>query len=262
MMSDERNGQGGCGRLDRFFVDGGAVCGDEVFLGDEQGRQVCVVLRLGVGGRIVVLDNSGAEYDVELTTVSPAEVRGRIVGRREGVGEAGVGVCLYQSLLSRSKFEWVLQKCTEVGASRFVPVVTQRSIVRGAEAIEARRLERWRRIISEAAEQSARAKLPELAAAIKFDEAIGRLSGFGCSLIASTEQGASGLEQVLGEFAARPSEVALLVGPEGGFTADELGAARDAGARAFSLGPRILRTETAAVVASALVLHELGEMGG
>jgi 16S rRNA (uracil1498-N3)-methyltransferase len=245
--------------LHRFFVLPERIRDKEVVLA-EQAHQIRDVLRLKVGERVIVLDNEGWEYEVELTAVGRGEVRGKVVEKREATGEPGVRITLYQSLLAREKFELVLQKCTEVGVAGFVPVITERSVVRDS-GIKASRLGRWRRIIQEAAEQSHRGRLPELAAPVKFEDALAGLDRFEVSLIAAPGARKKSLRACLGGGKGAGS-IALFIGPEGGFTEDEVGQACGNGAVAFSLGERILRTETAAVVASSVILYEMGELEG
>jgi 16S rRNA (uracil1498-N3)-methyltransferase len=245
--------------LHRFFVSREDIRGDEVGLG-EQAHQIRDVLRLKAGGHIIVLDNDGAEFEVALTAVGRDEVKGQVIEERRAAGEPEVQITLYQSLLSREKFEWVLQKCTEVGVARFVPLVTSRSIVRDIDSIKPNKIDRWQRIIQEAAEQSHRGKIPELASAIKLEEVMGQLEGFDLPLIASPQVDAASLDSCLGRGKKKTRAIALLVGPEGGFTEDEVKQCCSRGAMAFGLGRRILRTETAAVVACALVLYELDQM--
>ena len=232
--------------------------GNEVVLTGRQAHQIHNVLRMAPGERIIVLDNSGFEYEVVLTDVSKNKILGRVGSRRAGAGEPQFRLTLYQSLLAREKFELVLQKCTEVGVCRFVPVITQRSIVRRLETVTPKKLDRWRVIITEAAEQSHRARIPVLAAPVRFDEALSQLSGFDRCLIASPHEQQMSLQKALrGGNKKELQNVALLIGPEGGFTEQEVALAVEAGARPVGLGPRILRTETAAIIASALILHEL-----
>lgn len=245
--------------MHRFFVAKSGFEGNSVRLSAEQARQVCHVLRLRAGDAIVVLDGTGHEYDVELTTVGKCEAVGQIVARREATGEPAVEITLFQSLLSREKFEWVLQKGTEVGVSRFVPIQTERTLVR-ARQIDPKKIVRWQRIVTEAAEQSHRGRIPEIEPAIPFAQALSRLSEFDRSLIATTSGQAGTLTEALGGGDQLPTSVAILIGPEGGFSDDETAQARVAGAVPVNLGPRILRTETAALVVPALVLHELGQM--
>jgi 16S rRNA (uracil1498-N3)-methyltransferase len=245
--------------VNRFFVSPSSFEGEVVRLNPEQAHQVCHVLRLKPGDEIVVLDDSGTEYDVTLTTACLPETVGQVTGQRPARGEPAAHISLFQSLLAREKFEWVLQKATEVGVTSFVPVLTERSIVR-AKLIEERKLDRWRRILVEAAEQSQRGQIPKLDQAVAFDEALPRLSDFDRAIVAAPSEEATSIRQALEGLPAKAGSVALLIGPEGGLTEEEVSRARQCGAVQVSLGPRILRTETAAVVASALVLHELGEM--
>jgi 16S rRNA (uracil1498-N3)-methyltransferase len=245
--------------VSHFFVPASDIEGDRVRFSPEQAHQVCHVLRLKAGDTVVVLDDSGTEYDVTLTAGEAKEAFGRVTGTHPALGEPKVEVALFQSALTRDKFEWVLQKGTEVGVSQFVPVLTQRSLVRAR--IEKSRLDRWRRILAEAAEQSHRGRIPKIEPIIPFDEAVSRLRDFDHSIIAAPSERPATLRDALQESAGRVRSVAVMVGPEGGFAEDEVAMARDKGAVQVSLGPRILRTETAAVVVCALVLHELGEMG-
>lgn len=245
--------------LHRFFVLPERIPDKEVVLGEEA-HQIRDVLRLKVGEHIIVLDNKGAEYEVELTEVRKDEVKGQVVEKREATGEPGVRITLYQSILSREKFEWVLQKCTEVGVASFVPVVTERSVVQDS-GIKANRLARWRRIIQEATEQSHRGRLPELVQPVRFEDVLEGLDGFDMSLIASPGAKGMSLRDCL-KGPVTAGTVALFVGPEGGFTKDEVRQLCGSGAVVFSLGKRILRTETAAVVASSVILYEMGELEG
>jgi len=245
--------------MQRFFVSESSFEGECVRLSPAQAHQVCHVLRLTPGDGIVVLDDSGFEYDAVLLTVTGREATCRIGEKRPAGGEPQVQVTLFQSLLARDKFEWVLQKGTEVGVTRFVPVLTRRSIVRG-KRIEEKKFTRWRRILTEAAEQSHRGRVPQLDPEIDFVEAAARLGSFDCSVLAAPcDQGVS-LKDALESRVEKPSSVALVIGPEGGLTDAEIALACESGAVKISLGPRILRTETAAVVASALTLYELGQM--
>ena len=243
----------------RFFLSESGFEDQHVRLSAEQAHQVCHVLRLQAGDGIVVLDNAGNEYDVRLTTVTKKEATGQITRKRPASGEPTVQITLFQSLLSREKFEWVLQKGTEVGVARFVPVQTERSIAR-ARQIDARKLTRWRRILTEAAEQSHRGRIPEIEEAITWKEMVSQLGNFDRSLIAATSGETRTLRESLERGDKAPSSIAVLIGPEGGFSDDEVQQACDSGAVPVGLGPRILRTETAAILVPTLILHELGEM--
>jgi 16S rRNA (uracil1498-N3)-methyltransferase len=243
----------------RFFVTPSSFEGEQVRLSREQAHQIYQVLRLGAGDTIVVLDDRGMEYDVTLTTVGSKEAVGRVIGSRQAAGEPKAQLTLFQSLLIREKFEWVLQKGTEIGVAQFVPVLTGRGLVR-TKQIEDNKLDRWHRIVTEAAEQSHRGRIPRIEPIVPFDEAFTRFIGFARLLIAAPGAETMSLREALHGVAGSDASIALMIGPEGGFTEEEVALAREKGAIAVGLGPRILRTETAAVVACALVLYELGEM--
>jgi len=247
--------------MKRFFVSASSIKGDQVRLGPDQAHQICHVLRLKKLDQIVVLDNQGSEYDVVLQTLGRQELVGRIVASRAALGEPEVQVCVYQSLLSRDKFEWVLQKCTEIGVSRFVPVVTRRSIVQKTQAMKPEREQRWGRILTEAAEQCGRGRIPRLEHPVKFAGCLAEVKSQDLCLIASTSASKTGLRQVMAPRAqGQVRSVGVFIGPEGGFHPDELTSARAAGVHDFGLGKRTLRTETAALVVSALVLYELNQL--
>lgn len=247
--------------MHRFFVSDDNFQGENVVLKGQQAHQIRNVLRMSPGDHIIVLDNQGWEYEVMLEAVGQNEITGQVIEKREATGEPAVRITLYQSLLKQDKFEWVLQKCTEVGVTRFVPLVTQRSVIRGRDAISSKKLGRWRSIITEAAEQSGRGLIPELSPPIDLEGGLAGLGGFKCALIASPETQGVGVRSALrrGDKCA-PAAIALFIGPEGGFTQEEVERCRASGAVTISLGRRILRTETAAVVAASLILYELSEM--
>lgn len=240
--------------MHRFFVDPQHFSGDRVSLPADIAHQIRNVLRLRPGTPILLLDNSGAEYEVLLRQVDRQQVVGEAVAKRPSPNEPTVQLTLYQALMKRDKFEWVLQKGTEIGVSAFVPIVTQRSLVQDID-IKANKQARWHKIITEAAEQSRRGRIPELHPPQTLAQALENYPpkpGF----IAWEEEEALTLRKALA-VGERPSHISLFIGPEGGFAAEEVEAAQAAGIQAITLGKRILRAETAALVASALVLHEL-----
>ncbi len=274
--------------MHRFFITPAQRRGQIVRFDDVQAHQMRRVLRLRPGDRVLALDGQGLQYEVALEEVSNSRVTGLVAAQTAATGEPRVRLTLFQSLLQRDKFEWVLQKGTEIGVAAFVPVITRRSLVRDADDVGENKLERWRRIIKEAAEQSGRVALPTMGAAVPLAVALAGLpspqpspEGRGGSgslplrgrvrerglvapatraLLAWEGEPERTLRQALGETNGL-TDVALFIGPEGGFEAAEIEAAANQGVATFTLGRRILRTETAAVVGAALLLYELGEMG-
>lgn len=246
--------------MHRFFVDPARISANVVYFEDEQAHQIRRVLRLRPGDRVVALDGLGRQYDVALEEVSGRRVTGAVIGRETAAGEPHARLTLYLSLLRREKFEWALQKGTEIGAAAFVPVITRRSLLRDAEDVTPEKLTRWRRIIKEAAEQSGRGLLPELTPPVAFSAglAAGIEESAGHALIAWEGNATRTIPETL---AADARAVALFIGPEGGYDPAEIEEAAAAGALPVTLGRRILRAETAALVGATLVLHTLGEIG-
>jgi 16S rRNA (uracil1498-N3)-methyltransferase len=212
------------------------------------------------GDTVLVLDGAGWEYVTTIERLGREEAIGRIEVRRQATGEPRPRVVLYQALLRREKFEIVLQKATEVGVAGFVPVRTARSLIPRAEQVDARRQERWRRIVREAAEQSGRGLLPEVHAAVDFAAAVRSAVADGPTILLFEGQGCLALRQALRQMPPVVDSIALFVGPEGGFADEEVVLAVERGIALVGLGPRILRSETAGIVGPALLLYELGAM--
>lgn len=245
--------------MHRFFVPPSAVDGDKVVINGATAHQIRNVLRMRPGEHIVVLDNSGREYRVELVEVERRRVTGRVVAQRQARGEPRTRITLYQSMIRRQRFEFVLQKGTEVGVAEFVPVVSERCVINDLEAVN-KKMTRWQRIILEAAEQSRRGLLPTLQPAMLFSQACERAQRTGGLSLLPWEEARENLRTVLQGLAETPSSVNLFIGPEGGFSSQEVELARGYGLIPVSLGPRILRAETAGIVTAAIILYELGDM--
>ena len=247
--------------MHRFFVPPECIDGDEVVVTGPVARQLAMVLRAAPGDRIALLDDTGAEYFVTLSRVGPREAAGAVTGRAVDA-EPPPPIALYQALLKADRFEQALQKCTELGVSRFVPMVTERCVPRVDAKWAANRYPRWRRIVTEAAEQSGRRRIPALEAAVSLEAACDGAEGV--RLIPWEGERVTGIRAALraaGPGALRDG-VSVFVGPEGGLTEAEIAYAASRGVEPVSLGPRVLRSETAAMAAVAAVQYELGELGG
>jgi len=250
----------------RFFVAPGSVRARNVTLGAGMAHRLGRVLRLKRGDRVVLADGGRHEYEVQLTAVSPHAITGVVVGEREAPEEPAVTLVLYQSLIRANRFDLVLEKGTEIGVSRFAPVVNARSQVQLDEP-SAARADRWQRLVVEAAEQSGRGRLPVVEAPLPFEEAVRQARGLRLLPWEGPVQGSSKAERLRGLGAylrgltERPQTVSLFIGPEGGFDPEEVRLASSEGLTLVTLGPRILRSETAGIVAAVLVMDALGEMG-
>src|SRR5215212_5985230 len=270
----------------RFFVDSGAIHGRDVLLEDaELAHQIGTVLRLRPGEIITLLDNSGWQHVVALHTVERGRVAGTVERKELAGGEPRTKLTLYVALMRPERFEWVLQKGTELGVSAFVPLICERSTIADADELSANKLERWNRIMREAAEQSRRGKLPRLAPALFLPAACDQAAQRGTALLLWEGGGVRSLRSVLQHNMGQadmnaqqlpsalsaplplapippphPFSVALFSGPEGGFSASEFETALRYDMIAVTLGPRTLRAETAPIVATAAILYEMGDL--
>jgi 16S rRNA (uracil1498-N3)-methyltransferase len=279
----------------RFFIETGSIHGRDVLIEDgELSHQIGTVLRLRAGERVVMLDNCGWQYIVALGAIERGRVAGTIERKELADGEPRTKITLYAALMRPERFEWILQKGTELGVSAFVPLICERSTIADADTLSDHKQERWRRIIREAAEQSRRGKLPRLASAVLFPAACDQAAQRGTALLLWEGAGVPALRTILREpdppvasqganiddrewkieqrnvhppssvlrppSSGHPFSVALFSGPEGGFSPGEFATALRYGMIAVTLGPRTLRAETAPLVATAAILYEMGDL--
>lgn len=240
--------------IPRFFLE--RVEGDAVVLPREDSHHLLRVLRAAPGAPFAVLAG-GMAYDCVLERVEDGLAVGRVVAAGPAAGEPAIRITLFQGLAKGEKMEFVLQHGTELGIAEFVPVAASRSVVRLDARKAAQRAERWQRIAREAAEQSRRGAVPVVAPLHAWEEAVARIPAHDLALVA-WEGGGEPLRKVLEAHPAAAS-YALFIGPEGGLTPGEVDLARRAGAVPVTLGPRILRTETAPLAAVAAILYARGE---
>ncbi len=253
--------------MHRFFIPSAWIQGNTVTITGPQAHQIARVLRMRPGDEIVVLDNSGWEIETRLVAVEREAVQGEVQRRRLARGEPRTKITLYQAVLKSNNLEFVLQKGTELGIVEFVPVIADRCVVSNLEAVEKKR-RRWEWIVQEAAEQCRRGRRPALRSALLFPRACeqARNSG-GLSLIpweAESEQSLRALLRTPPPGRGQdwpPFAVNLFIGPEGGFSAEEIDLACRYGLRPVTLGPRIFRAETAGLVAATALLYEMGDLG-
>ena len=183
--------------MNRFYVSHEAIREGRVIVRGSLVHQIRDVLRLKPGDAIILLDNSGYAYRADLTTIDQDTVRGRIAEKWKLETEPQARITLYQGLLKGQKFEWVLQKGTELGISAFIPLVCARTIVGSLEDVSRARVERWQRVIVEAAEQSGRALLPHISDAMLFKQGCDRAARGGFALIPHEGEKARGLREGL-----------------------------------------------------------------
>ena len=242
---------------DRFFVEGVHAVGDRVAFAPDDARKLVTVLRKRSGDRVQVVDSGGSAYAATL------EVDGRAVGATlderldRGETETALQVTVAQAVPKGQKMDLVVEKATELGAHAIVPVRSARVI--GHDTSPAK-VERWRRIARSAAQQSGRVRVPEIADIHDWDALLATFPRYDRVYVPWELAEPAPLRDVFERDASDARSVLVVIGPEGGFSAEEVVRARAAGARAISLGRRILRTETAALVVLSALLYARGEL--
>jgi len=255
----------------RFFVSPVAFRQNRVELDGAVVHQIRNVLRLRPGDEVILLDDTGWAYDVELEVIEREQICGTVMRKALATGEPRTKITLYQGVLKGHHVEWVLQKGTEIGVVEFVPVICARCLMSSLDDISSAKMARWERVILEAAEQSRRGRLPRLRPPVIFSQACEQMRRSGLALMPWEEETTASLrEALLSQESApsaregnprRPFSIALLIGPEGGFADEEIELARRYDIRTVTLGARVFRAETAALVAATIVLHTFGDLG-
>lgn len=251
----------GANRMQRYFVKQEQFSDAFVTITGDDAHHIQQVMRFKIGDKVICSNGVDREAVVEIVDLEPKQVRADIVESLAMNNEAAVDVWIAQSLPKADKMETVIQRCTELGAARFIPFTSQRTIVKYNDKKEGRRLERWHKIAKEAAEQSHRNRIPAIDGPRSWKELLKLVPDVSLALICYEQEEARTFKTLLKQNTSLQS-VLLIVGPEGGFTADEVSEATAAGCHAISLGRRILRTETAAMAALTCILYENDEMGG
>jgi 16S rRNA (uracil1498-N3)-methyltransferase len=231
--------------MHRFFVDSAPA--ERAFLTGERARQIATVLRLKPGEHVILVADL-IDHEVELQAVAPAQVTGKVVARRPVATELPFRLTLAVAVLKGDRSEEVIEAASQLGVSRFAPFTSARSVVR--ELSSAKR-ERWQKIAREAAETAHRGAIPRVDELAPWGALFVRLDG---RIVVCWEE-ASGPPLL---EASRDGDVSLVVGPEGGLSAEEIGTARSHDAAIVSLGKRILRAETAAIAAVSMLVGARG----
>lgn len=246
----------------RFFVDPGQICGNLISITGPDVQHIGQVLRLKQGDEILIADGTGLEYYGNITSLDKREVKVSVYKTEQAKSEPPIQVTLLQGIAKGDKMDFIIQKCTELGIRRIIPVVTKRTVVQLTQEKAKKRQERWQRIAEEAAKQSQRGLIPEVKEVTPLEEALKDL-GDQPLLIPWEEEKVQTMKEVLqANKENNNSSLALLIGPEGGLDPEEVALAKTYQGIPVTLGPRILRTETAGMAALTMILYELGDLGG
>ena len=240
----------------RIHVDFALESGIEVTLPRDAARHLRRVLRMPHGAPLLLFDGGGGEFEAELV-LAGGSVRARIGRHRPLATESALAIGLAQGLSRGARMDYTIQKAVELGVHWIQPLVTARSVVRPDAERTGRRAQHWRGVVASACEQCGRAVLPAVHDPLPLGKWLDRLPPSGTRLVA-----VPGTRRGLATLPRPHTSLVLLIGPEGGLESGEIATARGHGFRTFSLGPRILRTETAAVVALSAAQLLWGDLGG
>ena len=245
--------------MHRFFAEPGQIGEKEIVITGADVNHIRNVLRMRTDEEVLIADGQGAEYRCKLTDLGENEVRAQILWKLDGNAELASAITLFQGLPKSDKMDLIVQKCVELGVDRIIPVSTKRAVVKLDAKKEQTRLKRWNTISESAAKQSGRGVIPEVSGVMSFGKALEEAKKLDVLLIPyERAEHMAETRRVMGEI--RPGQsVGIFIGPEGGFEESEVEEAVAAGAKAITLGKRILRTETAGLAVMAMLGYLLEE---
>lgn len=243
--------------MPRFFVSPEALQGPTVLLEGEQAAHA-KVLRLSPGDEVSLCDGNGTDAQCRVLELTGSQLRLEVCATARSVSEPQLRCSIYMGFPKADKFEHVIQKATELGACELVVFPCTRSVSRPDAKSLGKKLDRWQKIAASAAEQSGRGQIPRVLALSSFDEAVARATQADFSALFYENEHTRSLRQAV--ESQQFSTAALMTGPEGGLTEQEVQKAQSAGMAVCSLGPRILRCETAPLCALSAILYAAGEL--
>ena len=240
--------------MPKFFFNKNDISRGQVQLFGEDEKHIKTVLRAREGEEITLCDGEGMDYQCRIASLERGVLLD-ILSQEVCETEPKTKITLYQGLPKADKMELIIQKCVELGVDRIVAVSTERAIVK-LDKKETKKLERWQKIAEAAAKQSGRGKIPEIGQQVlKFKEAVAEAKELDGAIIPYEREQETGIRQFVQNF--KGERVGVFIGPEGGFADEEIALAQENGITPITLGKRILRTETAGMTTTAILLYEL-----
>lgn len=241
----------------RFFVDSSDVQDNSIFIRSKEDiKHIAKVLRLKEGDVLEISDSTEWEYEAEIQYIDQEVVEMSVLNRQKFSREPEVRVTLFQGIPKQAKMETIVQKCVELGVYSVVPVFMDRTVVVDKGKFD-KKIERWQKVSAEAVKQCRRGIIPEVCDAVKSRDLPDMLKEYDLILFPYESETGRTIKDSLRELGDKPGSVAIIIGPEGGFSDKEADSLKDAGADCVSLGKTILRTETAGLAALSMVMYEL-----
>jgi 16S rRNA (uracil1498-N3)-methyltransferase len=246
--------------MGRFFVNRENISKDRIIITGEDVKHIKNVLRLRIGDNLLFCDGMGLDYHVKILEYKVDAITTEILSSEMNKTEPPIDVILYQGMPKSDKLELIIQKCVELGVKNVIPVITDRTIVRLETKKDAeKKVGRWQKIATEAAKQCNRGAIPEIGMPVGFEMALNMAKNAQLSIIPYEKETNTVLKRLI--TVDNPKKIAVFIGPEGGFTEEEIQSALAKGTRPVTLGPRILRTETAGIAVLSILMYELGDIG-
>ena len=247
--------------MHKFFVTPNNIIGQKAIIQGDDVKHIYKVLRLDVGDKILINNSQGQEYLGRISDVNKNSVTVDLLETLDQNAESNIQIDLYQGLPKSSKMDYIVQKATELGVNSIIPIITERVVVK-SELGEFKKTDRWKRIALEACKQCKRTIIPEVKGPITFDELLEGLKDYDLIVVPYENKEHYGIKKMCQGIKDEVKTVAIVIGPEGGFEEEEIRAMECKGAHIVTLGPRILRTETAGIVTAAILQYVLGDLGG
>lgn len=250
---------GDCFTMRKFFINNSNVKGNKVYIDGPDYKHIKNVLRLKPGDNIIVNIGKDNEYQVEITGFTKDNIEADIIKEYNNQTEPCVNISLFQAIPKGEKMEYIIQKAVEIGVSKVIPIITDRVVVKIDDKNAKTKTERWQRVAEQASKQNKRCQVPEISNPIELKNSIEMIRKYDIALILYENESNNTLRDVLKKIDKSISKIAILVGPEGGLCENELEMLKEF--HIVTLGNRILRTETAGLVTSAIILYETGDLG-
>lgn len=247
--------------MHRFFVEDKNIFDEKILIEGEDVIHISKVLRLCKGEKILVSNKRGNEYLCKIDELNKKEVICVILECIGNETESPLEIILFQGLPKAQKMDLIIQKCVELGITKIQPVISERVVIKVEYKDISNKIDRWNRISMEAAKQSNRGIIPIVAEPVKINEAIDELKKMDLPIVPYEKEKARGLKDTLLEF-KNAKKIGIFIGPEGGFSETEINMCIENNIIPVTLGPRILRTETAGFSALSIIQYEIGDMGG
>ncbi len=241
--------------MSRFYVTPESVRGKKIYAAKEESHHIIDVMRLEKGDPVTVFDGTGREYEGRISSTANKKAVIDILNVKEPDKKRPVSVSLAQAMPKKDKMDLIVQKATELGIDEIIPVESIRTVVKSKKEKAERKIERWKKIALEASKQCGRADVPEIRNITYFDRLVDSMKDYGITIMPCLSGETVGLKSALSGI-NRQGKVLVIIGPEGGFSEEEIRKAQDMGAILVTLGNLVLKSDTAAIATLSILNYE------